>query len=110
MADYPNADNSPGYNYAPQPGTTMYNNARSSGSFDISTIATTTIVDADVKVGDIVLLTAADAKAATMIAGGTNVTAGIYVSSVVAGSFVVTHDDHAAAQDSTFYYVVFPSF
>ena len=110
MADYPNADNSPGYNYAPQPGTTMYNNARSSGSFDISTIATTTIVDADVKVGDIVLLTAADAKAATMIAGGTNVTAGIYVSSVVDGSFVVAHDNDSDAEGSIFNYAVFRSF
>jgi len=110
MANYPNADNSPGYNYDPDPGGLAYNNARSSGSFTISAEGTTTVVDADARVGDIVIITASSQKGATMIAGGTNVTSGIYVSSVTEAGFVVTHDDHAEALDSTFYYVIFPSF
>jgi hypothetical protein len=110
MANYPNADNSPGYNYDAAPGILTPRNARSSGSFTISNIATTTVVDAEAETGDIVILVATNQKAATMIAGGTNVTAGIYVSSVTGAGFVVTHTDHAAAQGSTFYYVIFPRF
>lgn len=111
MPNYPQTGElQPGYTYAPDPGGLAYNNARTSGTFTISADATTTKVDADVKLGDVVLLTANSSKGATMIAGGTNVTAGIYVSAVNGGSFTVTHDDHADAQDSTFNYVVFPSF
>lgn len=110
MTDYPNADNSPGYNYAPDPGVLAYNNARTSGAFTCAQAATTTITDAKVKVGDIVLITATNLKASAMIAGKTNVTAAIYVSSVIVGSFVVTHDNNATAAGSTFNYVVLPSF
>ncbi len=110
MTDFPNADNSPGYSYAADPGVLAYHNARSTGTFTVAEADTTTITDVNVKVGDVVLLTAANAKAAAMIAGGTDVTAGIYVSSVVGGSFVVTHDNNATAGGSIFNYVVLPSF
>jgi len=111
MANYPQTGElQPGYVYAPDPGGLAYNNARTSGTFTISADATTTTIDADVKLGDIVLITATSQKGATMIAGGTNVVNGLYVSAVNGGSFTVTHDDHASAQGSTFNYVVFPSF
>jgi hypothetical protein len=110
MTLYPNADNSPGYDYAPDPGGLAYNNARTSGSFTVGADGTTTVVDANVVVGDIVLITASNLKGAAVIAGIGNTPSGIYVSSVVNGSFVVTHDNHADAEGSTFYYVAFPSF
>ena len=110
MANYPNADNSPGYNYDPDPDGVSYRNARSTGSFTISTEDTTTVVDADARVGDIVILAPSNQKAASMLAGAANVTAGIYVSSVTGDGFVVTHDNHDSALDSTFYYAIFPSF
>lgn len=111
MPNYPQTGElGPGYNYAPDPGTITYNNARTSGTFMISEVGTTTVVDTDVVAGDIVLITAKDAKAAVMIAGNGNVPSGIYVSTVTNDSFTVTHDDHADAQGSTFYYVAFPSF
>ena len=110
MALYPNADNSPGYDYAPDPGGLAYNNARTSGSFTISAASVTTVVDANVYSGDVVLITASNLQGAKMIAGIGNTPSGIYVSSVVNDSFVVTHDDHADAEGSTFYYVALPSF
>jgi hypothetical protein len=110
MTDYPNADSSLGYVYDPDSGGVAYNNARSTGSFTISTEDTTTVIDTEVQVGDIVIITAANQKAATMIAGGADVTASIYVSAVVPDSFTVTHDNSNAALGSIFYYAVFPSF
>ena len=110
MADYPNADNTPGYDYDPDTDGITHNNARSTGSFTISNIGTTTVVDADAKVGDIVIITANGQKGASMLAGATGVTAGIYVSSVTEAGFVVTHDDTSQSLDSTFYYAIFPSF
>ena len=110
MTNFPNADNSPGYVYDPGHGSLAHNNARSTGSFTISTEGTTTVIDTDVEVGDIVIITPANQKAATMIAGGTDVTASIYVSAVVPDSFTVTHDNSDAALGSIFYYAVFPSF
>jgi len=110
MANYPNADNSPGYNYDPDPDGVSYRNARSTGSFTISTEGTTTVVDADAEVGDIVIIAPSSQKAASMFAGATDVEAGIYVSSVTEDGFVVTHDNADAALASTFYYAIFPSF
>jgi hypothetical protein len=116
MANYPNADNSPGYDYDMPPGGLAYNNARSAGSFTVQLRDATVVEDAEAHAGDIVLITAFGVtagpgeKAALMVAGAVNTPAGIYVSSVVAGSFVVTHDNHADAEGSTFYYVIFPSF
>jgi len=110
MADYPNADNTPGYDYDPDTDGITHNNARSTGSFTIGNIGTTTVVDADAKVGDIVIITASSQKAASMFAGATDVEAGIYVSSVTEDGFVVTHDNADAALASTFYYAIFPSF
>jgi hypothetical protein len=110
MTQYPNADNSPGYNYAPDPGGMAYNNARTSGTFTISADTTTTVVDADVKVGDIILITPANAKAAVVVTGAGGLTAGVYVYSVANGSFIIEHDDSADAQGSVFNYVAFPSF
>jgi len=110
MADYPNADNTPGYDYDPDTDGITHNNARSTGSFTVSNIGTTTVVDADARAGDIVIITANGQKGASMLAGDTDVTAGIYVSSVTNDGFVVTHDDTAASLGSTFYYAIFPSF
>jgi len=116
MADYPNADNTPGYDYDPDTDGITHNNARSTGSFTVSNIGTTTVVDADARAGDIVIITANGQKGASMLAGaGTfgqpdDVTAGIYVSSVTNDGFVVTHNDTAASLGSTFYYAIFPSF
>jgi hypothetical protein len=77
------------------------------GTLTISGVGTTTVTDPKILAGAHVMITPSSAKAATMIAGGANVTSGIYVSSVVDGSFVVTHDDHADAEGSTFDYIVF---
>ena len=110
MADYPNADNTPGYDYDPDTDGITHNNARSTGSFTVSNIGTTTVVDADARAGDIVIITANGQKGASMLAGDTDVTAGIYVSSVTNDGFIVTHDDTAASLGSTFYYAIFPSF
>ena len=110
MTNYPNADNSPGYSYDPDPGGLAYNNARSSGSFTCANATTTTITDSSVRAGDTVVITATNAKGALVITGvaaPTDYSSAIYVSSVVAGSFVVTHD--ATATTATFNYVVFPS-
>ena len=110
MTNYPNADNSPGYNYDPDPGNLAYNNARSSGSFTCANATTTTITDSSVRAGDTVVITATNAKGALVITGVAPYPLAIYVSSVVAGSFVVSHDDDAGlATAATFNYVVFPS-
>jgi hypothetical protein len=109
MTNYPNANNSPGYAYSPDPGTATYNNARTSGTFTIGADTTTTVVDANVKVGDIILFTANSAKGAALVTGNTDA-AGVYIASVANGSFVVEHDDSVTAQGSTFNYVAFPSF
>lgn len=110
MAKYPNADNSPGYDYAADPGGLAYNNARAAGSFTLADAVTTTVTADNVKAGDTILLTAADSDAALVIMGDTGATAGIYVSSVANGSFVVTHNSTAPATGATFNYVALPSF
>ena len=110
MTQYPNADNSPGYNYAPDPGGLAYNNARTTGTFVLADAVTTTQVDADVQAGDIILLTAADSDAALVVSGAAGATAGIYVSSVANGSFVVTHNSTSPATGATFNYAAYPSF
>ena len=107
MTNYPNADNSPGYDYDADPGNLAYNNARSSGSFTCAAATSTTITDSSVRAGDTVVITATNAAAALVVTGVAPTTGAIYVSSVVAGSFVVTHD--ADAENATFNYVVFPS-
>ena len=107
MTNYPNADNSPGYNYDPDPGNLAYNNARSSGSFTCAAATSTTITDSSVRAGDTVVITATNAKGALVITAVEPYPLAIYVSSVVAGSFVVSHDDDA--ENATFNYVVFPS-
>ena len=109
MTNCPNADNSPGYSYAPDPGGLAYNNARTSGTFEISADTNTTKVDADVKATDIILITAANAKAGVLVGAGTDA-AGVYIASVSNGSFLVEHDQSATAQGSLFNYVVFPPF
>jgi hypothetical protein len=108
MTNYPNADNSPGYDYAADPGGLAYNNARTTGTFDLAATATTTVTDTKVQSGDVVLLTAADVEAASVMSGGAGATAGIYVSSVANGSFVVTHNTDLTG--ATFNYVALPSF
>jgi hypothetical protein len=111
MTNYPNADNSPGYVYDPDPGGLAYHNARSTGRFTIDHNATTTVIDTDARAGDIVFITAANLKAAWMTSVSllNALSAGIYVSSVDNDSFTVTHDHHNNAEGAVFYYAVFPS-
>lgn len=112
MPNYPAAGDAVGYVYPAghRLSTVAYNNAKATGSFTVALATTTTITSQDIRSGDIVILAAKNAKASTMLSGGTNVTSGIYVSAVVSGSFTVTHDNHADAAGSIFYYSVFRNF
>ena len=77
------------------------------GTLTIEDAATTTLSDVRILAGAHVQLTATSAQAALMVLGGTNATAGIYVSEVINGSFTVTHDADNAHTAATFDYVVF---
>ena len=112
MANYPEAGDSTGYVYnrnfdIPM---TAYNNAKVASYFTATLAATTTVSDVRIRAGDLVLLSAKNADAALVIAGDAGALLGIYVSSVVDGSFVVTHDTDALVDGSEFYYSVLRTF
>lgn len=114
MANYPERTTSTipsaGFVYAPDPPMVAYNNARATGSFTVALAATTTVSDVLIKAGDVVILSATNVKAADLLAGVGLASSGVYVSSVVDGSFVVTHDNDASIAGAIFYYSVFRNF
>ncbi len=110
MANYPAAGDSPGFQYDPDLPMVAYNNAKAAGYLTAALATTTTVSNVDIREGDIIILTAKNLKAATMLFGGTGVESGIYVSATANGSFTVTHDNSAAGEDSEFYYAVFRNF
>jgi hypothetical protein len=77
------------------------------GTLTLANATTTTVSDSRILADAQVLLNPTSAQAALVVLGGTNFTSGIYVSSVVDGSFVVTHDAHVTGPNATFDYVVF---
>jgi len=77
------------------------------GTLTLADATTTVVSDERILAGAHVLFTASSSQAAAVVLGGTNFTAGIYVSDVSAGSFTVTHDAHANGLNATFDYVVF---
>jgi len=113
MANYPAAGDSTGYVYnrnfdIPM---TAYNNAKVASYFTATLAATTTVSDVRIRVGDLVLLSAKNADAALVISGKSpEAPLGIFVSSVVDGGFVVTHDTDAVVDGSEFYYSVLRTF
>jgi hypothetical protein len=112
MANYPAAGASTGYVYDRDFDIPMsaHNNARATGSFTVALAETTTISDARIRSGDVVLITPTNLKAAQLVGGVAPTTLGISVLSVVNGSFVVDHDLNAAAEGSTFFYSVLRNF
>lgn len=114
MGNYPERTTSTipsaGYVYTPDPPMVAYNNARATGSFTVASATTTTVTDVFIKSGDVVILAATNQKAADLLAGVGLASSGIYVSSVIDGSFVVTHDNDASIAGATFYYSVFRNF
>ena len=111
MADYPRAGDSTGIVYDVQRRLpfSAYNNARAAGALTVALATSTTVSNVDIRSGDVVLLFPANLKA-TRMQGGTDAASGIYVSSVVDGSFVVTHDLDADAEGSIFNYAIFRNF
>jgi len=113
MANYPAAGASTGYVYnrnfdIPM---TAYNNAKVASYFTATRAATTTVSDVRIRAGDLVLLSAKNADAALVIAGTAPESPNaIYVSSVVNGGFVVTHNDSETVDGSQFYYSVLRTF
>ena len=86
---------------------TAYNNAKVAGSFTATRATTTAVSDERIRPGDLVILTAKNADGASVIAGlALEAPNGIFVSSVVDGSFVVTHDNSETVDGSQFYYSV----
>lgn len=68
------------------------------GTFTITTSsATTTVTDANVKVGDVILFTPQDAAAATKIAAGGFFIAAVSASDASSGQFTVTHANDGTA-------------
>jgi hypothetical protein len=108
MADYPAAGASTGYVYDRDFDIPMaaYNNAKVAGSFTATRATTTTVSDVRIRAGELVMLTAKNADGAAVFAGVVDAPLGIYVSSVVDGGFVVTHDDSATVDGAQFYYAV----
>jgi hypothetical protein len=114
MGNYPERTTSTipsaGYVYDADPPMVAYNNARATGSFTVALATTTTVTDVFIKAGDVVIIAAKNAKAANILAAAGTLSAAIYVSSVVDGSFVVTHNNDAGAAGAIFYYSVFRNF
>jgi hypothetical protein len=114
MANYPERTTSTipsaGFVYTPDPAMVAYNNARAAGSFTVALATTTTVSNVFIKTGDVVILAAANEKAADVLAGVDLASSCIYVSSVVDGSFIVTHDSDATVAGAIFYYSVFRNF
>jgi hypothetical protein len=114
MANYPERTTSTipsaGFVYNADPPMVAYNNARAAGSFTVALATSTTIENVFIKSGDVVILAAKNEKAADLLAGVGAASSGIYVSSVVDGSFVVTHDNDASIAGAIFYYSVLRNF
>ena len=107
MANYPLAGNQTGFVYEPDIPMSPNNNAKATGYFTVAQATSTVATNANIKPGDIVILSPKNAKASAMISGATNTEDGIYVSATADGSFTVTHESHATPAGSIFYYAIF---